>query len=855
MEFFVSYTSADRPWAEWIAWELEGAGHSTCVQAWDILPGANFVLAMDEAARVARRTIAVLSPAFLESRYCPPEWAAAFRVDPTGAQRKLVPVRVRECNPDGLLGSVVSVDVVGLSEAASRAALLAGVTDARAKPAGAPVFPGVDREARTARVRRPEAGAAIFNVPVATRTFVGRRRQLRELGEGLSDEGVVAITQVRAIHGMGGVGKTQLAARYARDHRGDYDVIWWLRAEERETLRTDLAGLAAALGLADAEADEQDAIAAVEQWLECNGRWLLVFDNATGPHAIADLLPEGIGGHVLLTSRAHADWRALGALPLALDVWPREESREFLRTRTGKQDVSAADAVAEAMGDLPLALEQAAAYTATMGITLTGYLQRLRGRAPELLGVAEELGYEHTVATVWQLAFEQIAQQPIAELLLGVCSQLAPERIPRELLEAAARPDDRDVSEQAVDEAIGALLRYALLMPTGGQTFDMHRLIGQLTRDRADAPTQARAAAGAVTALDALWPDHPWDHEQWPTCQQLLSHALAATEHSERHAAAPKHTASVLAGVGQYQLARAQLTSAHQLTQRALTIKEAVYGPEHPEVARTLGSLGNVQRELGDLEPARRTLQRALEINEAAFGPEDPHVAGTLTNLGIAQLKLGKLEQAGVTLQRALEIYEAVHGPEHADVARTLGNLGIVQFRRGKLKDARTSQQRTLAIEEAVHGPEHPEVARTLTNLGLLQIELGEFESARLTLQRALTINETIHGPEHPEVARTLNNLGIAQLELGEPEAAHASQQRALTIREAVYGLEHPEVATTLGDLGLVQIELGEPELARLTLQRALAIFESFHGPSHPHTTQTRAILQNISSTSGDETK
>ena len=142
LDFFVSYTSADRPWAEWIAWELEQAGYSAIVQAWDMLPGSNFVLQMDEATRRAERTIAVLSPAFVESPYCRTEWAAAFARDPTGADRRLIPVRVREIAPDGLLGQVVYVDVVGLSEGASRARLLEAVTQGRAKPEKAPVFPG-----------------------------------------------------------------------------------------------------------------------------------------------------------------------------------------------------------------------------------------------------------------------------------------------------------------------------------------------------------------------------------------------------------------------------------------------------------------------------------------------------------------------------------------------------------------------------------------------------------------------------------------------------------------------------------------------------------------------------------------
>jgi hypothetical protein len=176
------------------------------------------------------------------------------------------------------------------------------------------------------RVRRPAGGAAIFSVPVTTPTFVGRQGALQQLASGLAGEGVVALTQVHAIHGLGGVGKTQLAARYARVHRDAYDVIWWLRAEQPTTLLADLAALAVALGLVSVDVDEHDAVAAARAWLARNGRWLLVFDNVTAPAAIAELVPEGEGGHVLVTSRAHADWRSLNARPVALDVWEREES-------------------------------------------------------------------------------------------------------------------------------------------------------------------------------------------------------------------------------------------------------------------------------------------------------------------------------------------------------------------------------------------------------------------------------------------------------------------------------------------------------------------------------------------------
>jgi len=140
-DFFISYNRADRAWAEWIAWQLEAAGYSTVLQAWDFVPGSNFVLEMDKAAQQAKRTIAVLSPSSLAAPFPQPEWGSAFADDPTGAERKLLPMRVAECDPPGLLGQIVHIDLVGLDEQQARERLLDGTRE-RLKPSEPPVFPG-----------------------------------------------------------------------------------------------------------------------------------------------------------------------------------------------------------------------------------------------------------------------------------------------------------------------------------------------------------------------------------------------------------------------------------------------------------------------------------------------------------------------------------------------------------------------------------------------------------------------------------------------------------------------------------------------------------------------------------------
>ena len=141
-DFFISYNRYDADWAEWIAWILEENGYTVTIQAWDFRPGGNFAVDMDEAIKNSRRTIAVLSETYLESDFTLPEWAAAFINDPTSKKHKLLPIRVKPCEPDGLLRGIVYTDLIGKSEEEAETALLRAVSKNRDKPGVKPSFPG-----------------------------------------------------------------------------------------------------------------------------------------------------------------------------------------------------------------------------------------------------------------------------------------------------------------------------------------------------------------------------------------------------------------------------------------------------------------------------------------------------------------------------------------------------------------------------------------------------------------------------------------------------------------------------------------------------------------------------------------
>jgi hypothetical protein len=500
-DFFVSYTQADRAWAEWIAWVLEEDGHRVLVQAWDFVPGTNWVHGMQAGVAGAGRTIAVLSPDYLTSQYGSVEWEAAWASDPAGEHRRLLVARVAECERPGLLAGVVGVDLFGRPEAETRARLRAVVSSAiagRAKPQTAPGFPG--GRAMPREPRFPGAAPAVWKVPARNPNFTGRASELDAVRAALAGGPTVTVQSLR---GMGGVGKTQLAAEFAYARAVDYDLVYWIAAEEPATIADQFTALAGLLGL-EAAADPEALREQVHARLRDVPGWLLVFDNADGAGDIRGWLPggplpPGIPGHVIVTTR-RGGFRVLGPV-LELDVIDQPSAVGLLRARVPDLAEDVAQEIAAELGRLPLALEQAAAYLDRSAIPAGDYLALLRSRAAELYPRGTVSGRTETIATLWDITLERISgEDPAAVLLLELCAYLAPEPVPLDLFteHAGALPAPLAAAaadELAFGEVIGTLVDYSLAKrtPSGLQ---LHRLVQGVIRARLAATPSGSPATG-----------------------------------------------------------------------------------------------------------------------------------------------------------------------------------------------------------------------------------------------------------------------------------------------------------------------------------------------------------------------
>jgi tetratricopeptide (TPR) repeat protein len=645
------------------------------------------------------------------------------------------------------------------------------------------------------------------SLPPRNPNFTGREDILAQLRTALTSGQIAAWKQ--ALTGLGGTGKSQIAAEYAYRYQGDYRFIWWLQSEEPAALASNYAGLAQELELPEKSSSDQTAtIAAVKRWLGENRNWVLIFDNVKAPEDIEAYLPREGTGHVVITSR-NPNWGgSAGVLPIK--VFKRSESVDFIIKRTKQESQEHADELANALGDLPLALEQAGAYMEERAVSLADYLKLFGERRPEVLERGKPTAYPKTIATTWDISLQAIKDDlPEATDLIKLFAFLAPDDIPRSLLIEGAQdlPEPlKSVMQDSIrlNDAVAALRRYSLIN-VADDMFSIHRLMQAVTQDSLDEDEKKRWAEAAVKLVNKAFPNDSDDVRTWPVCSSLIAHALASTKLAEELEVAPKETTRLLNQAGHYLRGRANLLEAEALYERALAIDEKVYGPDHNMVAIDVNNLGLVLSSLGDLQGAKKLYERALAIGEKAYGQDHPQVAIYVNNLGLVLSSLGDLQGAKKLYERALAIGEKAYGQDHPQVAIYVNNLGNVLDDLGDLQGAKKLYERALAIDEKVYGPDHNTVAIDVNNLGLVLSSLGDLQGAKKLYERALAIGEKVYGPDHPTVAIRVNNLGSVLDDLGELKEAKRYYERALGIFRKSLGDDHPKTKVVRNNLNLLE--------------------------------------------------
>ena len=735
LSLFCSYAHADEDLRDELARHLASLKRQGIIAEWhdrQIPAGNEWDGEIRQHLRDAEIVLLLISSDFLASDYCNDvEVEEAMRMHEAGDAR-VIPVILRPCDWKGtpfekLQGVPKNAKPVTTWDNPDEAFL--DITKAlrraaEAMRANADPVPG----APPPPTPPPASGFAPthWNLPCPTQTFTGRQTHLDQIETALAAGDRVALT---ALAGLGGIGKTQIALEFARRHRDDYDIGWFIRAEEPGVMRSDLSALAVRLGLADPTAGPDATMAALRQWWATHDRWLLVYDNVEqADESLRDALPTDGRGHVLLTSRSQA-WGGT-AEKIRVGVLPRDEAvalllrRAEVATPTDAQR-EAADRVADALGDLPLALEQAAAYVDEAGIAFDAYLDLFQQRRADLLAEGTlSTAYPDTVATTWSLAFEKAeAECPAAGGLLRLCACLAPDDIPADLIrqwdEPWPGPLDAVRTDQLVwTKALAALRRHSLVR-TDAEGLSVHRLVQAVTFDRmTEAERETWVSAAQLFIHQAVHVDMPTMSGRMAEFALLIPHAIAIASLTGGDQRAQSQIADRSATFAHL---RADFAQAESLFRHALSVAEGAANVEQHELAFLSNNLGNVLQDRGDLDGAEDTFRRAIAIGEAAYGPDHPNVASFANNLGNVLRDRGDLDGAEDAFRRALDIDEAIYAPNHPDVAIRLNNLGGVLRARGDLDGAENAYRRALSIIERALGPNHPNTQIVRNNLASLR--------------------------------------------------------------------------------------------------------------------------------------
>jgi tetratricopeptide (TPR) repeat protein len=679
--------------------------------------------------------------------------------------------------------------------------------------------------------------------------FKGRDGFLRRLRASLTRaDGRTAAIAGRAVHGLGGVGKTRAAVEYAWAHRAEYTALALLDAETGEKLHAGLAALVGPLRLPEREALEEEARKeAALAWLNTNPGWLLILDNIDIDGALDAtnrLLGRLQGGHVVLTSRLARFPR--GVERLDLDVLDPDDAAAFLleATEGGRRkaadDAAQARVLAEELGQLALALEMAAATIEARGLGFAAYRALWQGNRARVVGWAGQkiTGYHHAVAETWRTSVDQLSEA--GRHLLERLAFLAPDPVPAFLLDVVVPGAEAEDAAAALDD----LAAYSLVtrdVETG--TFQVHRLVQDVTRRGLEvAGTTTARLTEALGWVDNAFVGHPQDVRSWSRLDPLAPHAEAMARYADE-AGIIEPTARLISRLGLLFLTKALYTRADPLMRRALTITEARFGKDDPNVAAALNNLAVLLQGTNRLAEAEPLLLRTLAIYEANLGKDHPSVATALNDLADLLQETNRIREAEPLLRRALSIYEASLGKDHPSVATALNNLALLLRDTSRLDEAALMLRRALAIDEASYGKDHPNVASRLNNLSQVLQTSKRFGEAETLIRRALAITEASLGKDHPNVATVLNNLATLLLLTNRVGEAEQLMRRTLAIDEASFGKDHPDVARDLNNLSRLLHDTNRLGEAEAPMRRALIIFFDFeHSNGHAHPSRDAAV-------------
>ncbi|TVZ86623.1 tetratricopeptide repeat protein [Streptomyces sp. BK340] len=730
--------------------------------------------------------------------------------------------------------------------------------------------------------RRPAAGwpHQVGVIPPRAGCFQPRAEvvRLREALAGGRAAVLVGQDTVRGqvLAGMGGVGKTQLAADYARTawQAGELDVLVWITASNATAAASGYAQAAVELLGAD-PADRETAARAFLAWLEPKAnaepcRWLVVLDDVTDPADLNGLWPPaGPYGRTLVTTRRQDAALALAGRLIKVGLFTEAESLAYLNATLGACERREPDeqlaALAQDLGHLPLALSQAAAYLIDAGISAAAYRRLLADRSASLTDAAPEVlpdGQTQTAAAAWSLSVERadtLRPVGLARPMLQLAAFLSPNGIPQTVLTGEpalthlTRHRNTPVSVTA-DEAVGALRALGRLSlidhtpATPHQAVRVHQLIQRAIRDTLTPGRHDQLARTTADALTMAWPAIERDTE---LAQALRANTTTLTRTAEDALHRPDvHAVLYLAGRSLGEAGQVTAATAH--FQRLTETTGHRLGPDHPDTLTARHNLAYWRGEAGDAAGAAASFEQLLADRLRVLGEDHPDTLATRHELARWRGETGDAASAAAAFEQLLADRLRVQGEDHPDTLATRNELAHWRGKAGDAAGAAAGFEQLLADRLRVQGEDHPHTLTARSNLARWRAEAGDAAGAAAALEQLLADRLRVLGEDHPHTLTTRHNLAHLLGETGDPAGAGAALEELLADRLRVLGKDHPRTLTTRNNLAHWRGEAGDAAGAAAAYEQLLADQLRVQGEDHPHALATRNNLAHWRGEAGD---
>ena len=770
-QFFISYRNVepDAKWAYWVAWQIElKYGEGSCrIQEWDFSPNGNFITNMQKGA-LCDFTIAIGSPNYFTSEYTTDEWTAAFH------ERKLILLEIAPCQTLGLLSPIFRLRLYDSTEDEASEALyqhlervIAFNEHGRMKPVDAPAFPqgcvtGHNLTNKPCNLPYPcslyfvceqDVWQRLKNVaaPCTTKTF-GR--------------------SVTVLHGLHGIGKTTAAVAFGWEHLSDFTAVLWLSANSKEVLHSSFGSLCEfeALDLPEQkETDNIKRVEAVRRWLKGHTGWLLIVDNVDSEEArdfLFECVPAAFAGTLLATS-CLSDWDST-CHAIEMLTWTHALGAVFFIKRL-QLDQSSWPTVArlsDALGGLPLALEQAAAYMRQTRISPDAYLTRL------LDDIKQAVHAQASGATKYSHSFVAIIKQSLAHLssearfTLELAAFLAPNHQMIKIYEVLTTHPRRSQMEangvpvylKDADQHVTELNLWSFIIRREDD-FDVHPLVQLAVQELLSAQEQKQRISVLLHMFIMPFVEtaSPSDSSTWDFWRYVFPHMDALLVHLQDHG--DYHALGILLNsMGMFLTGQGLYEDAVTFLKDSVKCAELSRGVDHSDTAGALNNLADALTSWGKPSEAKPLLLRVIEITEKN-DPQVKHAKSSCwNNLGLCLEALGEFDGAEEAFRKAMAYDIARDGSNDKYGLIVKNNLANLLNRNGANGEA---EQLYLSVIQ--HMQDNAALACTLTNLGALLYETGRPKPAVTMLDLALQLFMRYYGPEHPHIKKTTRHLNFAR--------------------------------------------------------------------------------------------